>query len=136
MNISAPFIQRPVATTLLTVAYGYNRYYSASFQYTTGFNAANGFGGCGQKMVAVLPLRLGIRAQPQPGLMHQGGGLQRLAGRFMRHLRGGKPAQFIINQRQKLAVIAHAPPIPKDGHRMKPEMRPRSGKEYCCMLDS
>ena len=34
-------------TTLLTVAYGYNRYYSASFQYSTGFNAATGFGGTG-----------------------------------------------------------------------------------------
>ncbi len=34
-------------TTLLTVAYGFNRYYSASFQYTTGFNASNGFGGAG-----------------------------------------------------------------------------------------
>ena len=34
-------------TTLLTVSYGFNRYYSASFQYTTGFNASNGFGGAG-----------------------------------------------------------------------------------------
>ncbi len=34
-------------TTLLTVAYGYNRYYSAAFQYSTGFNAATGFGGTG-----------------------------------------------------------------------------------------
>jgi hypothetical protein len=34
-------------TTLLTVAYGFNRYYSAAFQYSTGFNAANGFGGAG-----------------------------------------------------------------------------------------
>ena len=34
-------------TTLLTVAYGFNRYYSASFQYSTGFNAATGFGGTG-----------------------------------------------------------------------------------------
>lgn len=34
-------------TALLTVAYGYNRYYSASFQYSTGFNAASGFGGAG-----------------------------------------------------------------------------------------
>ena len=34
-------------TTLLTVAYGFNRYYSASFQYSTGFNASNGFGGAG-----------------------------------------------------------------------------------------
>ncbi len=34
-------------TTLLTVSYGFNRYYSASFQYSTGFNAASGFGGTG-----------------------------------------------------------------------------------------
>jgi hypothetical protein len=34
-------------TTLLTVAYGQNRYYSASFQYSSGFNAATGFGGTG-----------------------------------------------------------------------------------------
>jgi hypothetical protein len=34
-------------TTLVTVGYGYNRYYSASFQYSTGFNAATGFGGTG-----------------------------------------------------------------------------------------
>jgi len=34
-------------TTLLTVAYGQNRYFSASFQYSTGFNPATGFGGTG-----------------------------------------------------------------------------------------
>jgi hypothetical protein len=34
-------------TTLVTVGYGFNRYYSASFQYSTGFNAATGFGGTG-----------------------------------------------------------------------------------------
>ncbi len=34
-------------TTLLTVSYGFNRYYSAAFQYSTGFNAATGFGGAG-----------------------------------------------------------------------------------------
>ena len=34
-------------TTLLTVSYGFNRYYSAAFQYSTGFNAATGFGGTG-----------------------------------------------------------------------------------------
>jgi hypothetical protein len=43
--INNTFVINP--TTLLTVAYGYNRYYSASFQYSTGFNAANGFGGAG-----------------------------------------------------------------------------------------
>jgi hypothetical protein len=34
-------------TTLLTVGYGFNRYYSGTLQGSTGFNAANGFGGAG-----------------------------------------------------------------------------------------
>lgn len=34
-------------TTLVTAAYGFNRYYSAAFQYSTGFNASTGFGGAG-----------------------------------------------------------------------------------------
>ena len=34
-------------TTLLTVGYGFNRYYSASVPYSTGFNAGTGFGGTG-----------------------------------------------------------------------------------------
>ncbi|WP_172838151.1 carboxypeptidase-like regulatory domain-containing protein [Terriglobus roseus] len=34
-------------TTLLNVAYGFNRYYSTSPQYSSGFNQANGFGGIG-----------------------------------------------------------------------------------------
>ncbi len=34
-------------TTLLTAAFGFNRYYSAAFQYSSGFNAATGFGGTG-----------------------------------------------------------------------------------------
>ncbi len=43
--INNTFVVSP--TTLLTVAYGQNRYYSASFQYSTGFNPATGFGGTG-----------------------------------------------------------------------------------------
>ena len=34
-------------TTLLTVGFGFNRYYSAAPPYSTGFNAANGFNGAG-----------------------------------------------------------------------------------------
>ena len=34
-------------TTLLTAAFGFNRYYSAAFQYSSGFDAAKGFGGTG-----------------------------------------------------------------------------------------
>jgi hypothetical protein len=34
-------------TTIATVGYGFNRYYSVSFQYGLGFNLASGFGGAG-----------------------------------------------------------------------------------------
>jgi hypothetical protein len=53
-NINNTFTINP--TTLLTVAYGFNRYYSAAFQYSTGFNAATGFGGTGfsQNFVGLL----------------------------------------------------------------------------------
>ena len=34
-------------TTIATIGYGFNRYYSVSFQYGLGFNLASGFGGVG-----------------------------------------------------------------------------------------
>jgi hypothetical protein len=45
VSVSNVFTLNP--TTILTVGYGFNRYYSVSYQYSTGFNAANGFGGAG-----------------------------------------------------------------------------------------
>ena len=39
------FVLNP--TTILTVGYGFNRYYSDTLQYSSGFNQANGFGGAG-----------------------------------------------------------------------------------------
>ena len=44
-SLSNVFTVNP--TTVVTVGYGFNRYYSVSYQYSTGFNAATGFGGTG-----------------------------------------------------------------------------------------
>jgi hypothetical protein len=41
--------------------------------------------------------------QPQVGLMDQGGGLERLPGRFPGKLLGGQCTQFVIDQGQELA---------------------------------
>ena len=41
-------------------------------------------------------------ANPDPCLMHQGRGLQRLPRRLLRHLLRGNPAQILVNQRQQL----------------------------------
>ena len=52
-------------------------------------------------MGAILPRGLFVPAEAQPCLMHQSGGLKRLAGWFARHLPRGNPAQLIVHQRQK-----------------------------------
>ena len=39
---------------------------------------------------------------PKIGLMHQGRGLERLAGLLLRQLQGGQLAQLVIDQRQEL----------------------------------
>jgi len=44
-SVSNAFTLNP--TTLLTIGYGFNRYYSASPPYSTGFNQSTGFGGTG-----------------------------------------------------------------------------------------
>ena len=49
-------------------------------------DAAHGFGGGGEEMGAIPPRGLLIAAEPQPGLVNQRGGLQRLAGILTRHL--------------------------------------------------
>ena len=65
-------------------------------------NAAHRLRGCAEKMRAVLPRSVAVVHQPQPGLMHQGRRLKRLAGHFMRHSRGRQAPQFGIYQRQQL----------------------------------
>ena len=52
-------------------------------------------------MGAILPRRLAIGPEPQPGLMDQRCGLQSLAGRLLGHLVRGELAQLLVNQRQQ-----------------------------------
>ena len=62
---------------------------------------AHGFGRRGKEMGAILPRRLAIGPEPQPGLVDQRGGLQGLAGRLLGHLVRGESAQLFVNQRQQ-----------------------------------
>ena len=50
-------------------------------------------------MGAVFPGAVAGVHHAEPRLMHQGGGLQRLTGGFLRHAGRGEPAQFAIDQR-------------------------------------
>jgi hypothetical protein len=42
-----------------------------------------------EKVRAILPVGLGVAAEAEPGLVHEGGGLQRLGGGFAVHLGRG-----------------------------------------------
>src|SRR5262249_10327503 len=53
------------------------------------------------KVGAVLPVRLRITAEPQPGLVDERGRLQRLAGSLVGHLAGGQPTQLLIDDGQQ-----------------------------------
>ena len=53
-------------------------------------------------MSAAVPLLAGGADQSQPGFVHEGGGLQRVAGRFTGHLLGSELSEFLINQRKQL----------------------------------
>ena len=58
-------------------------------------------GGRGEEMSAILPGGLGVTAQPEAGFVHERRGLQRLAGRFVRHFVRGESAQFFVNEREQ-----------------------------------
>ena len=64
-------------------------------------DAAHGFGGGGKEMRPVLPARVGLANEAQVGFVDERGGLQRLPGRFVRHLLGSQPAQFIVHHGQQ-----------------------------------
>src|SRR5712664_2772575 len=53
-------------------------------------------------MRAICPARLLVTAEVEPGLMHQGGGLQCLTGRFVSHFVRRHPSQFVIDKRKQL----------------------------------
>lgn len=72
----------------------------------------------GEKMGAVLPLRLVSAAEPEPGFVDEGRGLQSLAGIFTRHLCGGEFAQLFVHERQQFGGgvrIALIQPLQDDG---------------------
>ena len=65
-------------------------------------NTPHSLRGGGEEMRAILPLWLGVTTEPQPYLMHERGGLQRLFRWLARHFRRGEFAQFVIDERQDL----------------------------------
>ena len=55
----------------------------------------------GEKVTSAIPPLVSLARQPQPGLVHQGSGLQGLARRLLGHFGGSQPAQFLVDQRQQ-----------------------------------
>jgi hypothetical protein len=64
-------------------------------------NAPHHLGSHGIKLLAILPTRIGLLREPQPRLMHKGGGLKCLAGHFLSHFVRGEAAQFVIDEGQQ-----------------------------------
>src|SRR6266567_4944309 len=65
-------------------------------------DVAHRLGRSRKKMRAISERRILGPDQPQPGLMHQGSRLKRLAGSLLRHLRRCQMPQFIVNQFEQL----------------------------------
>jgi hypothetical protein len=65
-------------------------------------NPPHRFSRRGKKMRPVLESRRLDADEPQPGLVNQGSGLERVSRRFIDHLARGEPAQFFVDQRQQL----------------------------------
>lgn len=74
-------------------------------------DVAHGFGGRANEMSAVIPARLRIAAQAEPGFVHKGGGLQRVSGRLVRHSRRRDATQFLVHQRQQFGGRVRIAPI-------------------------
>lgn len=77
-------------------------------------NASHGLGRRAEEVRAIPPGRLRVTAQSKPGFMQERSGLECLPGRLPCHLRGGKFAEFAINEREQLVggvcVAAFDPP--------------------------
>jgi hypothetical protein len=54
-------------------------------------------------MCAILKSRSISAAQPHPGLVDEGGGLERMAGSFVGHLLRRQSAEFFVNDREKFS---------------------------------
>src|SRR5437868_3337969 len=55
----------------------------------------------GKEMPPAIPIPLTASDQPQPGFMHQCGGLQSLTRRLIRQLVRRQLAQLVVDQRQQ-----------------------------------
>ena len=58
----------------------------------------HGLGGGGEEMRAILPVQLRVRAEAEPRLVNERGGLQRVAGRIVRHFLRRDLPQLGVNQ--------------------------------------
>ena len=96
--------------------------------------------GLGGDVEEVTVIGIGpVADEPEVGLVHQGGGVERVIGAFPRQLRRGQPAQLVIDQRQELlgrpgvAVLdsgkdpGHV--VHRHGFRWPPRRRSRPGLE-------
>jgi hypothetical protein len=62
---------------------------------------AHGLGGGGKKVGAIFERRVVPADETKPDFMHQGGGLEGVTGRVVRHFIRRQLAQFCIDQRQQ-----------------------------------
>ncbi len=65
-------------------------------------DAAHGLSGRGKEVRAILPALLIGSCQAQPRFVHQRGGLERVTRGFTGHLMGCEPAEFAVNDWEKL----------------------------------
>ena len=63
----------------------------------------------GEKMSAILPVRLGAFGQAQVGLVHQRGRLQSMVGSLAAHINTREPAQLFVNQRRDFIQLRAFP---------------------------
>jgi hypothetical protein len=66
-------------------------------------DAAHGFGSHVEKVGAIVERAVVTALEAQPGLVHQCGGLQRVAGRFAGHLERREFAELLVDRDQQLA---------------------------------
>ena len=82
-------------------------------------NPAHDLGRCGEKMRPILPVgALGVH-QMKVGLMHQGGGLERISRTLIPHIPAGNTTKFVIDQgRQPLQrrLVPAAPGADEGGN--------------------
>jgi hypothetical protein len=70
---------------------------------------AHCLGGGAEEMAAIVPSNCSLLfGNPQPGLVDEGSGLERLASSRSGEFCGSQPAQFIVNQGEQLGSVALA----------------------------